>query len=123
MAQNKVDKFWSLCEDATKSWEATPDTKKYEPSFLRILNFIKSNEDFHSEFKKGFIQIIRNPDLAIWEIVMFCMRDLKWREVYEVAHFEHSVSNDIRTKDALEKIMEVFEDEWEDADLFEYYSR
>ena len=118
-----VKKFWDLCKQASMEWEKTADTKLYEPFLLEILNHVKSNSEFVEEFKKCFIQIIKKPEIAIWEIVMYCMRELRWDEIYNAAKEEHFHSDDIRNKDVLENILAVFDDDWEDSDLFEYYSR
>jgi len=117
-----VNKFWNLCKEASLEWEKTADTKLYEPFLLKVLNHIKSNTNFHEEFQECFIQIIKNPELAIWEIVMFCMRELKWEKVYNTLKEEHFQCMDIRKKHILEDILAVFDDDWENSDLFEYYS-
>lgn len=117
-----INKFWHLCKKASREWEKTADTKLYEPFLLDILIHVKSNLQFSEEFQKGFIRIIKNPELAIWEIVMYCMRELRWEGVYKATKEEYFHCQDIRKKEVLENILAAFDDDWEDADLFEYYS-
>lgn len=118
-----IKEFWDLCREASIAWEKTADTIIYEPYLLKILKHVKSNIEFREEFQNCFIQIIKKPEIAIWEIVMYCMRELRWEKVYKMAKEEHLSSDDIRNKNILESIMAVFDDDWEDSDLFKYYSK
>ncbi len=117
-----IKQFWDLCSQAKRVWETIPDTKKFEPFLLDILDHVKRHREFHEEFKRCFIQIIDDPTVAPWEVVMYGMRELKWKEVYDVAHEKYIESEDVRIKDVMKNIMAVFDNEWEDSDLYKYYS-
>lgn len=118
---NVLEKFWELSREATVVWNKHADIKKYEPYFLKILNYVKSNERYNEEFKRCFVDIVRNIDLASWEIVLFCMRELRWKEVYDVVNEQIDKSKSIGIKSIMESILKVFDDDWEDSDLYEYY--
>lgn len=116
-----INHFWKLCQEATIVWNKSADTKHYEPYFLKVLTHVKSNENYKEEFKNCFIEIVRNIDLAAWEIVLFCMRELQWKEVYDVVNEQIGISKTIGVKAIMESILQVFDEKWEDSDLFEYY--
>lgn len=121
MKNDVLEQFWLLYNEAKVSSETILDTKKHEPFLLRILRHVKSNEEFKDEFKDSFIKIIKDPEGTL-EVVMYAMRDLKWKEVHDAALKEYTESDDIRTKAVLEDVLAVFEDEWDGSDLYEYYS-
>lgn len=115
-----IKKFRKLCLDATSPNDEIWDIKKQEPFFFKILEFVKYNHNCRADFVKEFIAIFYNSSVE-WHIIMFCMRSLKWEEVYEYFYELNTVNNDIRTGAVLRNILEVFEDEWEDDDLYDYF--
>ena len=118
-----IEEFWRLCRQAGHAWEESADTKYYEPFLLKILRHVTSYPDLRSEFAQCFIDIVHDTTPAIWEIVMYCMRELQWSEVYDAADHEYHSNQDLRVQAVMEDILAVYEDEWENSDLFEYYSQ
>jgi hypothetical protein len=121
MKNDVLKQFWSLYNEAKVTLETVLDTKKHEPFLLRILSYVKANEEFKNEFIDSFIHIIQDPEGTL-EVVMYSMRELKWKEVYDATLKEYTDSNDIRTKAVLEDVLDVFEDEWDGSDLYDYYA-
>jgi hypothetical protein len=116
-----INKFWIFVHEANKTWEDIPDTRKFEPYLLRILQYVKGNKDYESQFKECFIQILNDDSIHAWEIVMYCMRDLRWEEVKEEVKKKWK-SGDIRTKAVMEDILEAYEPNWSASELYGYYS-
>ena len=119
---NHVKKFWQLCSKATSAWNENGDTHYYEPFLLAILTYVKSLPGFESDFKSCFLKLLNEPNLGIWEIVAFSMRELKWPEVRAEAEKILAQDNDYRVKQVMQDILDVYEEEWDDADMWQYYS-
>ena len=121
--RNEIKIFWKLCNKASLAWEESPDTKAYEASLMDILTHVKSFPEFEDEFIKCFVEIVNTPKLAVHEIVIYCMRELKWKSVYDAAYRIHCESLDIREKHIAEDILAVYENDWDNEDLWDYYSK
>ncbi len=124
MSNSIVDDFRALVDEAAFVWEwgGIPDTNRYETAFIAVLNHVKANIEQRDTFIGLFIEALDNPSLMGWEIVMFCMRELKWKEVYDEVYTRCMQEPNWTIKRRMEQILEVYEDNWEDADLFRYYS-
>jgi hypothetical protein len=71
---------------------------------------------------KCFTDIINNYKCGPLEIVIFSMRELQWRDIKAAAYEKKQSSKDPRIWASMNDVLAVYEEEWEDADLYEYYS-
>ncbi len=118
---NNIDKFWELVAVTQESWNNTFGVNEIEPHLLDILQFVKNHPNEKTKFVNCFITLVRGHCGPL-EIVEFCMRELQWPEVREAALQRQLDSKDFRVLDAMENIIAVYSDKWDDADLYQYYT-
>lgn len=116
-----IDKFWELVQIAKNAWYNTSGINEIECYLLDVLRFVKRFPDDRNEFIKCFITLLHDGRSSM-EIIQFCMRELQWLEIKEAATEIQRNSNDIRMKDIMERIIEVYKEKWVDEDLYDYYS-
>ncbi len=124
MNNEEMEKLLVLTSEAKQAWleEGVVEGVALEPFLLKILNHIKLNDSLKDIYINYFIMLIGNRILGPFEIIVFCMRELKWPEVAEQAIYKKNNSDDPRVISVMNDILAVYEDEWEDADLYSYYS-
>lgn len=114
--------FKKMAMIAQKKWENTYGSEEIEPKLLDILNFVKANLDKRNILSQCFIDIINDYRNGPLEIVIFSMRELKWNEVKNAALNRKKISGDPRVWSAMDDVLAVYKDKWEDAELYKYYS-
>ena len=118
---NIIEEFISLGEKSDISLSREGDLAKVEKSFIQMLGIIKNNMELKSSFLDIFSKSIKSDYMPI-ELIQFCMRELKWPEVKLMAIKQLEHSNDPRLISSIGSILEVYETEWPDEDLYDYYS-
>jgi hypothetical protein len=119
---NVYQKYLSLCKAVKAKEEVTYGVNEIEAELLEVLNFIKCNRDDHDNMKSFMIKIIEGKALYPLEIVIFCMRELQWKEVKKAAVSEIGKTDDWRIISAMNNVLAVYKSEWDDADMYQYYS-
>jgi hypothetical protein len=115
--------FRELCQKALHSWETTQrGTPDFEPDLLAILNFTKQNLDQKDTLVQCFIDLVYDRALGPFEVIEFCMRELRWPEVADAAAERWRSTTDPRIHIVMKDILDVYEEHWEDADLYQYYA-
>ena len=122
-AVNNLEMLKKLCHDVQKKWEVTYGIDGIEDLLLVVLNFLKLHPENHSEFIDYFASRVTRDEQFPYEILVFCMRELQWLEIKEAAIAENAKTDDWRIISVMNEIIAVYESEWEDADLYEYYSK
>lgn len=117
------NQFWHLVLEASNAWEKYDNPKLYEPKYVDLLKFVKSKPDFKPHFVNYFIEIVNDPKKGVWEIVAFCMRELQWLEVQKKVFEIKKQSHDHRSIPIYDDILSVYNEDWEDSDLWSYYSK
>ena len=72
-----------------------------------VLEYVASRPEHRDEFVECFRELVlgeREP----WEVVYWCMRRLKWPEVYEMARADLEGSNDRRAWNILHDILDAY---------------
>lgn len=115
--------FKKMAMIAQKKWENTYSSEELEPELLDSLNFVKANLNKRNVLSQCFIDIVNDYRNGPLEIVVFSMRELQWVEVKDAALSRKQISDDPRVQSAMNDVLAVYEDEWEDADLYKYYSK
>ena len=113
--------FDILCQSSIDAYDETIEGVSYESTLVDILEFVKLNKSEKQFFIGRFKQIMNSNDMPL-ECVSFCMRELRWLEIKEYASKCVRESNDPRSH-ALITITQVYEDDWPDEDLYEYFSK
>ena len=115
-------KFLKLCEDVSEVFGRGCGLNLIEPHLLKVLDFSRENPEARMELAECFKKILRDRSAGPLEIVIFCMRELRWPEVEKEATDRLVSSDDLRVQSAMNSVLAVYDDEWEDADFYEYYS-
>ena len=115
-----IDNFYKVCNKIKLEWKSP--TQINEEHFVYVLNFIKGNVPYRSEVLSYFLSIMKGEIDMPPELIEFCMRELQWPEIKNFA-IKQIESGDPRTLRFMEHILEVYQSEWEDADLYKYYSK
>lgn len=87
-----------------------------------ILNFIKENKKYKHKILSYFVAIMNGEIEMPPELIEFCMRELQWPEIKNLA-IQKLEQGDPRKQYLMEHIVNVYEKNWDDADLYEYYSK
>ena len=117
-----LDEFMNLCDHASHHCRIQPGTKEFEPSFVKVLQFINAHPEHDADFKKRFAASLTEKEGPIdWELVQFCMREKKWPEIKTAANEAIVHADSSRNIAEMEAIIDVYEDEWADEELYEYY--
>jgi len=118
---NPQEEFWRLCNEVVVALDQSQDYRLTEPSLLKILDLVKANPKERQFFVDAFIAILENPRKWRILIVEFCMRELKYPEVYqkamEIDKTFKGVSGDM---DAY-SVLQVYGKVWPTGRIFEYY--
>jgi hypothetical protein len=120
---NAVDEFQKLCAAANDACLTLGTATDCEPYFLATLNFVKKNPQHWADFKHLFVNMVSDPAAGPWELIAFCMRELRWPEVLTAVQRELESSNDFRVKTVMSKIAAVYTSDWEDGSVYRYYSK
>ena len=113
--------FWSKCAAIKHRWVTTYGTNELEDLLLDLLEFVKNHPEERDNLVEGFLQLVDQRDKGPFEILVFCMRELRWTAVRDRVAAKIRGSDDPRVGNALGKVLAVYEDEWPDADLYDYY--
>jgi hypothetical protein len=117
------DDFVQLCRTSAKVDSAQLDLRALEPHLLRVLEFLKAHPELRPQAARYLVDDgLDRPGAAAATLLEFCMRELRWPEVREALEKKIEQERDPSRRLALRNLLEVYEPEWPDADLFEYYS-
>ena len=113
----KINKLRYLCEVADKAtWEFN-SASEFENFYVDVLNYINEN----IEYKQEFIDILKDFMLDTFELVAFCMYELRWEEIKVEAEIQRDLNEDWRNKTCYIKIISAFRDDWNCRDMYQYY--
>jgi len=110
-----------LFANAQKSCDEHPDEEAAEPDFVRLLEFLLQHPICHEAAEKRFLAGLSTRPLCC-ELIGFCMHTLRLESVRNEA-LRRIDPNDPRGWGPLSSVVASFEDNWEDADMYEYYRK
>lgn len=110
-----------LFQAAERACDAGASTTDFEPEFVRLLEFIKQHPVCHRKAERRFLEALSTPSLS-WELVTFCMHSLRMQAVRDEACRLIAENKDPR-RIWLTHVIDSFSDDWEDAEMYEYYRR
>ena len=115
-----LEEFARLSRRAAADLDATNSVRSVEPSLLQMLRVVEDHPELRAAFERAFIELCDSPSPK--EIVQFCMRKLQWPAVREHVAGAMRATKDTRFRSTMQQVLDVYDDEWADADLWEYYS-
>jgi hypothetical protein len=121
-----IEQFWSLIEktrQAFKLEDVWADTNAQESYLLEILRFVQNHPSDRQELIYCFIKLLGPRSGYPHEIVVFCMRELRWPEIREAAAKICDENDDFRTKTIMADILAVYREDWDGGDFYPYYSK
>jgi hypothetical protein len=121
MSDKVIEVSWEKCAAIQRRWEVTLQPREFEDALLDLLVYVKSYQDRRDDFVTAFSEIVASHREGPLEILVFCMRELQWPEIRSFAISKIEGSTDPRVRDVLADLLDVYEAEWEDSVLYEYY--
>ncbi len=119
---NNRSEFTSLIETACEAYRERPDSLHWEPHYCKILEFIKSNAKDRDYFVRQFIGFVENPKSELVPLIEFCMHELRWTEVLEMAKKQGDLVERSLANKWMNNIVEAFGDDWDGTLYYDYYS-
>lgn len=125
MTKGKIQKrFWELIRIADERWQETVDTFDMEPALLDILNFVKKYPEHKDVLEQCFIDLIYSKkSRASIDVLEYCMHELRWPNIKIIIEDILENTEDVRERDALHHIPEVYSDDWDGVEYYRYYSK
>ena len=110
-----AEQFWESCLEADEAFQGVDDGR---PSLTRVLQLVQSAPGARQEFIQCFADLIQGRRRGPWEVVYFCMRHLRWPEVYELATNALNESDDFRVKTVMAHIRDAYAERPDDDYLY-----
>jgi hypothetical protein len=117
-----IEQFWSLCEEAKLLCESTVDSREREPAFLAVLTFAKEQYQYRDMFAYCFMHLFHCPEFGPFDIIEYCMADLRWQEVYDYLAGIEAVTPEINCRYVANRIRAAFKDPWPAGAIYERYA-
>lgn len=123
MKAKELIQFEELCQEAKNACNSDYSSDHFEPYFLRVLEHIRLHPELQTEITATLVQMLSDDDKGPWELIPFCMHELRWPEVHVAAQERLRNESDHRIKSIMAKVLESFSDGWSDADIYSYYRK
>lgn len=107
--------------DAVAACERGCSTVDFEAQFVRLLEYIEAHPELKPEAESLFLSALLQAPTP-WELISFCMHKLRWQGVYDAANEILESQRELRSRRILTLILEAYREDWEDAELYSYYS-
>src|ERR1700693_792108 len=100
-------------------YQANPQfgSKNFEPAFFAVLMFVKgANPDLQAQAELEFVKIIQSPNIKTYELVAYCMRDLKFKQVREATqnliNQTENKGRGFQIRRRLENVLQAYDFQW-----------
>ena len=111
--------LFSEAEAACNQGKSTAD---FEAPFVRLLQYIKEHPESRNAAEGRFLAGL-HARTTPWELISFCMHELRWEPVRQAIEQLMRHATDPRNQRVLRLIVESFDDQWDERQLYSYYSR
>lgn len=118
----------TLIQGVVRDAEASFDARDIEPALLRLRQYLASQGEARKASVDALISLaVPEPGTValsqpgVVEILEFCMRELRWPEVYDAMAALDSPSHDWRVRRAAQRVLEVYEEDWPGGEIYETY--
>jgi hypothetical protein len=116
-----IEQFWDLCNNAKQIAEKTADSREREPTFLAVLTFVQDHPQDRTSFADCFIHLFHWPELGPWNLIEYCMRELRWQEVQSHLSGIAAVTPEINCRYIANRILAAFQDPWPTGRIYGRY--
>lgn len=101
--------------------EVNLSVETYEPLLLKLLETIESSPDQREQVSAFLAALIEEWPWGAVEILEFTMRRLQWSEIRSALESSATQDPDFRKRRQAERVLEVFEDDWEAGEIYRLY--
>jgi hypothetical protein len=113
-----LDELERLILDADEACNLTDDSR---PRLQAVLDWVQAHPEHRAVIVQRFVAIVEGS-APTWEVVEYCMRELRWPEVLKATHQEleralDPATRNVRAQAVLLHLGEAFE-----VSIDEYYS-
>lgn len=100
-----------------------------EPLYEKLLKFLTEHSEDRHLLSSELVSMVRSfrfsresdgVKLSV-DAIAFCMHQLRWSEVLEVAKSEHDTSFSKKRSSTLLPLISAFDDEWEEAEDYRLF--
>jgi hypothetical protein len=92
-----------------------------EQHLIDLLRFLEFNMNWRADLEPVLIEIIDTSPDGVVQILEFTMHTLRWDGVQRALENLRDTTPSWNEKRSAERILEAWDDDWEDADLYDYY--
>ena len=92
-----------------------------EQQLIDLLRFLESNMNWRADLEPVLMEIVGTSPDGVVQILEFTMHTLRWDGVHRALENLRDTTPNWNEKRTAERILEAWEDDWEDADLYDYY--
>ena len=121
MSNNIVVEFRRLCEKAIIACDTLDSTDDFEPDFINVLIFIREHPLMESAFKQVFLDMLEYKDGVPYELLSFCMHELRWEEIKMGAEQRLNNEDSPRVHSVMENIIDSFTEGWRSKITYPYF--
>ena len=114
-----MDELRRLFERAIAECDQGESTVDFEGSFVALLDHIKQHREIRGQTEALFLEAL-SASPTPWELISFCMHELRWQAVQDRAEALRAEANDPRAKRVFDLILEAFREDWDQRDMYSY---
>jgi hypothetical protein len=118
---NVAEQFWCLCAQARQLCETSVDSRQREPAFLDVLNFVQVHPHDRPTFVYCFIHLFHWPELGPFDLIEYCMRELRWQEVQTHLVGIAAVTPETSCRALANRILGAFQPTWPTGRIYARY--
>lgn len=115
--------FWQTCEKIETELDRTNDGRRVEPELIEILEMVKAFSVERKFFVDAFITMLENPKKWHTLIVEFCMRELRFPEIYQRAVEIDNACGPIPGDRDARHVIQAYGEIWGPGHIFNYYKQ
>lgn len=101
--------------------ETNIGVETYESLLLELLTILASTPDERGRHITLLLPLVKDWPWGAVETLEFTMRQLRWPEIKEALEVSAVSDPNFRHRDLAKRALAVFEDEWEDGEIYTYY--
>lgn len=121
MSDDLVVEFRRLCDKAIVASDTLDSTEDFEPDFINVLEFIREHPSIESDIKQVFIDMLGRKDGVPYELLSFCMHELRWVEIKDAAEQRFNSESSPRVLAVMENIIDSFSEGWSSKITYPYF--
>lgn len=108
-----------LFEYAIEQCEQGISTLDFEDSFVEMLDYVKHHSELREQAEKLFMEALSMSPTP-WELMSFCMHELRWQAVRDRAEALRAEASDPRVERIFSLILEAFQSDWDGREMYSY---